>query len=212
MRRGHATESSTPPVQHRSSNLDGRLSGALSGHAGLVLADRHWRHRHRFGHRHRERRNWRPRQPSFHSELLFLVSPLISQVSFPTEAQLPGGDRRTTRTKCAQPAGSRNASRLRQPKSTERTGSAAGSCSNEVSEPIRSVTDREQGLEQGHFTSAGCSAHWLLTRCGPCRSPCPEARVTPRVGLPHPSPAQRLAHEPFTGWAKRLCERRRERG
>src|SRR5690606_13741872 len=95
-------------------------------------------------------------------------------------------------------AGSAEQSRTRQQKSTKRTGSAAWvfAISSLGTDPLRDSTENRVSTK-GHLTQAGCSAHGFLTPCGPCRSPCPNARVTPRVGLPHPSPMQRLAPSPL---------------
>ena len=154
-----ATETPSPPVQHRTRNWDnGLFERASSGHAGLVLADRHRRHRHRSRNAHRQRRHRRPRRTPFHPELPRLVAPLIS-----APAAVPRSG-----VAAAQPViTDEDPSMCQRPAPRSGVVGTINKCSNEVSEPIRSVTDREQGLERGHFTSAGCSAHRLLTLCEP---------------------------------------------
>ena len=89
-------------------------------------------------------------------------------------------------------AGFPEGSRQHQQKSTERTGSAAGSCSNEVSEPIRSVTDRETGSRARSLYVSGMlrtqASHPVRTlpialsgsaRDAPSRAAPPEPDATP---------------------------------
>ena len=74
------------------------------------------------------------------------------------------------RNRYAQPAGSAERSRLRQSKSTKRTGSAALGLRNVVSEPVRSVTARDQGSGRP-LNEAGYSAHGFSHAVRTCFPP-----------------------------------------